>query len=82
LAAEVKGACEEVGASAPTNFQYVDSRGLNRALLGDYPGAIKDFEYFVKATADPKAKAQRQKYLEILEQGQNPFDDKELKDIL
>ena len=82
FAAEVKGACEEAAESKPTNFQMVDSRGLNRALLGDYPGAIKDFEYFVQVSQDPKAKAQRQKYIDALRQKKNPFDEKELRDII
>jgi WD40 repeat protein/energy-coupling factor transporter ATP-binding protein EcfA2 len=82
FAADVKGACEEAGASVPTNFQSVDSRGLNRALLGDQRGAIQDFEYFVKMTPDPKAKAQRARYIELLRQGKNPFDERELKNII
>ena len=59
-----------------------DSRGLNRALRGEYAGAIEDFTAFVTwarprgATNERIAKlvVRREALLTALGAGQNPFD--------
>ena len=39
----------------------------------DDAGAIEDFQAFVDATDNEEAKAQRQHWIEALQQGANPF---------
>ncbi len=57
-----------------------DSRGIVRAQLGDFEGAISDFQYFLDhyQTANPAAYAHdapaRRAWIRALQQGQNPFD--------
>ena len=50
-----------------------DSRGLARALTGDYAGAIADFEAFVAWTSDDEDRLQRQGWIDALRVGENPF---------
>jgi hypothetical protein len=69
----------------------VDSRGLNRALNGNYDGAIEDFQFFVdqlqdiepdneaQANALAKAIAKRKTWIVSLEAGENPFDEETLE---
>lgn len=66
-------ACERAVALEPDNVEIRDSRGLARALLGDYDGAIDDFEAFVEETEDETRRFQRQNWIEMLEAGENPF---------
>ena len=55
-----------------------DSRGLARALSGDYTGAVDDFEAFVAATKSDdfyrEIAEKRQRWIEALGAGLNPFD--------
>jgi WD40 repeat protein len=44
-AARVLFACDRAVTLDPNNGNYYDSRGLARALTGDVPGAIEDFEF-------------------------------------
>ena len=48
FATDVMAACEQAVALEPDNGDKLDSRGLARALAGDYPGAIQDFQGFVE----------------------------------
>ncbi|AKG21185.1 AAA-like domain-containing protein [Calothrix sp. 336/3] len=73
LAKDVMFACENAVKLAPDNGSIRDSRGLARALTGDYQGAIPDFEAFITQTDDKKIKAQRQGWVKTLRQGKNPF---------
>jgi len=66
-------------ASARSLANYRDSRGLNRALLGDYEGAIEDFEAFV---ADHPDEALRPYWIERLDEGESPFDEATLNALL
>jgi tetratricopeptide (TPR) repeat protein/transcriptional regulator with XRE-family HTH domain len=58
---------------------YRDSRGLAYALAGDYPAAMADFQAFIDWLAsqpDPTAQttlAQRQRWVEALQAGENPL---------
>jgi regulator of sirC expression with transglutaminase-like and TPR domain len=55
-----------------------DSRGLNRALLGDYAGAIEDFQVYVELWRTAPKGAQRQAWIDALRQNRNPFTTEEL----
>jgi hypothetical protein len=58
---------------------YRDALGLARALTGDIPGAIADFQAYVNWTKDmenmAEIKQKREKWLDELRAGRNPFDD-------
>nr|WP_313954524.1 hypothetical protein [Aulosira sp. FACHB-615] len=75
-------ACEKAVTLAPDDGEIRDSRGLARALTGDTPGAIADFEAFIAWTDSEYYKAQRQHWVKELKAGQNPFTDAELKSLL
>ncbi len=57
-----------------------DSRGVVRAQLGDFEGAIADFRYFLDhfRPADPESaqhfKSTREAWIQTLQAGRNPFD--------
>ncbi|WP_313934870.1 tetratricopeptide repeat protein [Nostoc sp. FACHB-280] len=75
-------ACQKAVTLAPDDGEIRDSRGLARALTGDTPGAIADFEAFIAKTDSKDDKAQRQRWVKELKAGQNPFTDAELKSLL
>ncbi|MBO3461610.1 AAA-like domain-containing protein [Aetokthonos hydrillicola Thurmond2011] len=77
-AKEVIFACEKAVKLAPNDGAIRDSRGLARALTGDYQGAIADFEAYIAQTNDKDMKAQRQGWVQDLRVGKNPFT----KDVL
>ena len=64
---------------APDTATYRDSRGLARALLGDFAGAIDDFQAFVDAYADDPLYMplipRRENWIEALQAGEDPFDE-------
>jgi WD40 repeat protein len=74
-------ACERAlkQASGDDRAQVHDSRGVNRALLGDLAGAIADFETFIAALkTNPlltDAVSKREAWVAALRQGRNPFDE-------
>ncbi|MCG8368194.1 MAG: hypothetical protein MJA27_33290, partial [Pseudanabaenales cyanobacterium] len=74
-------ACEKAIALNPQNGDIIDSRGLARALTGDTQGAIADFKVFVAWTSEEDSKAQRQAWIEALEQGENPFTPEVLESL-
>jgi hypothetical protein len=78
--------CEEIVSLKPENGLYRDTRGLNRALRGDYDGAIEDFEAFVawaeKEIPDETNKIEKRKaWIEALRRGKNPFDEATLAEL-
>jgi hypothetical protein len=77
-AAEVRFACERAVELAPDEGAYRDSRGVARALLGDYPGAMADFKFFIDWSRQngqyERYGLSRERWLTQLEAGQNPFD--------
>ncbi|NEO43948.1 MAG: hypothetical protein F6K55_07340 [Moorea sp. SIO4A3] len=81
-AADVMDACEKAVAKAPKYKGYQDSRGLARALTGDTAGAISDFQAFLDWTRNDKSKAKRQKWIDELRAGKNPFTEEVLKGLL
>jgi WD40 repeat protein len=72
-AKDVMFACEKAIALAPENGSAIDSRGLAKALSGDYKGAIEDFEVFVKWTYNDERRGQHQSWIDDLRNGKNPF---------
>ncbi|AOX01187.1 hypothetical protein BJP34_18635 [Moorena producens PAL-8-15-08-1] len=75
-------ACEKAVAKEPENGGIKDSRGLARALTGDTAGAISDFQAFVDWIDDDELKAKRQKWIDELRAGKNPFTEEVLKGLL
>ena len=78
-------ACERAVALEPDDGHIRDSRGLARALTGDYPGAIEDFQQYLewgpKTGASEEQIRQRQDWIRMLQAKQNPFN-KELLEFL
>jgi tetratricopeptide (TPR) repeat protein len=85
FAADVMAACERAVALEPDSGLIRDSRGLARALAGDYPGAIQDFQRFVEwGTKNRRYEEmirQRQDWIRSLQANQNPFNN-ELLELL
>jgi len=67
------------GLEPPDNWQTRDSRALARALSGNVPGAIDDFQFLIDhadAKSDARSedlKRQRREWVETLRKGQNPL---------
>ncbi|MBI5954301.1 MAG: TIR domain-containing protein [Chloroflexi bacterium] len=81
-ALEVKDACERALELSPDNGGYADSRGLNRALMGDFEGAIKDFKSAISWFRDhghADYAEEREEWIAALQIGQNPFDQQTLE---
>jgi hypothetical protein len=70
-------ACQRAVELEPENGSLRDTRGLARALTNDYKGAIEDFKFFLewekKAEMPPEYVRQRQRWIQDLEAGRNPF---------
>ena len=82
-AAEVFDYCEKAMIFAKdeeSKTRYFDSRGLARALTGDIPGAIKDFQTFLDSPGG-RAKDKRKLWIELLKKGEDPFTDEVLEDL-
>lgn len=82
-AKQVLFACENAVSLAPDNdaAEYRDSRGLAKALTGDTAGAIDDFQAYLKSESSAEQKARRQRWIDALRSGQNPFTPKELESL-
>jgi hypothetical protein len=74
---EVLPYCEEAVKTAPDDAGIRDSRGLARALTGDFSGAIDDFQFFVDRAAGAgyaeQSIQQRRGWIVDLNAGRNPF---------
>ncbi len=81
-ASSVMLACEKAVKLDPNNGRFHNSRGVARALIGNYPGAIEDFEAFIAGTDNQKDKLQRQGWVNALKAGNNPFTKQEIKKLL
>ena len=80
-AKEVLQYCEQAVALEPDNADIRDSRGLARALTGDYPGAIEDFQFFVDHVDDETLIEQRQQWIIDLRAGKNSFTPEVLEQL-
>ncbi len=82
---EVMFACEKAVSVASEDSipLYRGSRGLARALTGNTIGAIEDFQTFVESYyISEEVKAPRQRWLDALRAGKNPFTKEELESWL
>ena len=81
-AADILYAGEKAVELEPDNRMYLDTRGLARALTDNVNGAIEDFQavldsgYFDNRES---LKQRRQRWLEALRAGQNPFTPEEME---
>jgi len=78
-APEVMHACEQAVAMDSANGYFRDSRGVARALTGDFAGAIEDFQAFINSTKGEQAQLLHQQWIETLKAGKNPFPPEELE---
>ncbi|MBW4447826.1 MAG: hypothetical protein KME38_13390 [Spirirestis rafaelensis WJT71-NPBG6] len=69
----INDACEKAVKLAPNEGYIRDSRGLARALTGNFQGAIEDFQVFIESTDDADKKKQRESWVKDLQAGNNPF---------
>ncbi len=81
-AADVMFACEKAVALAPDDGGIRGRRGVARALTGNTKGAIEDFQAFIATIQDQKRKAQRQRWVNALRAGKNPFTPEDIKSLL
>ncbi len=79
---QVINACEMAVKREPNHGGVRDSRGVARVLLGDYSGAISDFEAFIQWTDNELEKTQRQGWVDALRQGKNPLTEEVIKELL
>ncbi|NEP85105.1 MAG: hypothetical protein F6K39_47650, partial [Okeania sp. SIO3B3] len=77
-AQDVIFACENAVELSPDNGFIQGSRGLARALTGDYPGAIEDFQVLVNSLEYEEEKAKVEGWIETLKKGENPITSEEL----
>jgi len=78
-ASDIMFACEKAVALSPADVNIRDSRGLARAITGNTKGAIEDFQAFINSTENKEYKIQRQRWIDALRAGKNPFTPEELK---
>jgi len=65
-----------------TGYARDPSAGLVRVLLGDFEGAIADFELLIEQiTWNAGRRAQRQAWVEALRVGHNPFTPEVLAEL-
>ncbi|RQH17273.1 nSTAND1 domain-containing NTPase [Okeania hirsuta] len=81
-ATDVMFACDHAVELQPENEQFRDSRGLARALTGDFNSAVEDFEAFIKQVKNTEQKAQRLLWIESLKKDENPFTPEVLNSII
>ncbi|OKH37638.1 hypothetical protein NIES2119_13110 [[Phormidium ambiguum] IAM M-71] len=68
----------------PGNKGYQDSHGLARALTGDLTGALDDFQTVLNTGVfnySKNKKQRRQRWVDALKAGNNPFTPEELKEL-
>jgi WD40 repeat protein/tetratricopeptide (TPR) repeat protein len=75
--------CEKAVALVPSSWLYRDSRGLARALAGNFQGAIEDFQFVINKNKQfpEDFKPQMQGWINTLKKGKNPFTEEVLKEL-
>ncbi|BAZ50372.1 pentapeptide repeat-containing protein [Nostoc sp. NIES-4103] len=76
--------CEKAVSLDPENKDYLDSRGLAKALTGDLVGALADFQAAVDSGAldySENVKQRRLRWIEALKSGNNPLTPEELEEL-
>ena len=85
VASRVLPYCEQAVTLDPDSAYIHDSRGLARALTGDYAGAIQDFQFFVDHRMDQEFDEnrvqQRQRWIVDLKAGRKPFTPETLEEL-
>jgi WD40 repeat protein len=86
FAESVMPACERAVELDSDNGGYRDSRGLARALVGAFEGAIEDFQFYIEWGQQQNRRSEerlqkRQGWIEQLKTGQSPFDEALLKEL-
>jgi hypothetical protein len=74
-------ACERAVELQPDNRDIRETHGVARAITGDIKGAIEDFEYYIEKVKDAVKKSQRQRWVDALRAGDDPFTDEEIKTL-
>jgi WD40 repeat protein len=72
-------ACDQAIALAPSMPELRDTRGVARALSGNIAGAIEDLEVFVNSDKAGELKSRRQRWIQVLRKGENPFSREEIE---
>jgi hypothetical protein len=79
-AADVMFACQTAVFLDPNNPDFADSRGIARAMIGDFAGAISDFRYY--AEFGWYETDLRREWIAELAAGRNPLADESLRQTL
>ena len=80
-AQDVMFACEKAVKLKPNDGKIRRSRGLARALTGNYQGAIEDFQLLVESMEDEEKKARVESWIKTLKKGENPFTSEVLEEL-
>ena len=80
-AQDVMFACEKAVKLKPNDRGIRGTRGLARALTGNYQGAIEDFQALVESIEDEENKAKFEGWIETLKKGENPFTSEVLEEL-
>jgi hypothetical protein len=76
---EVMLACQQAVALDPDNPYYAESRAIARAMIGDFDGAAADLRFYIRRQG---VDAERQEWLRMLRNGENPFASESLRERL
>jgi hypothetical protein len=76
---EVMLACQRTVALDPDNLYYAESRGIARAMIGDFNAAAADLRFYIRREG---IDAGRQEWLRMLFNGENPFASEPLRERL
>ena len=74
-------ACEKAVKLKPNHGIIRGTRGLARALTGNYQGAIEDFQVLVESIKDEENKAKVEGWIETLKKGENPLTSEVLEEL-
>jgi len=72
-AEDVIGTCDRWVTLSPDATPARDARGIARALAGDYPGAIADFEAVIAVSTSEPRRTERTEWIRALRAGRNPL---------
>jgi hypothetical protein len=85
VATEVMHTCEKAVELSPANGRVRQGRGLARALMGNFAGAVEDFNMYLewapKNNESMEDISLRQQWTEALKAHRNPFDAETLQKL-